>query len=99
MRASVWVCEKVEGRKKMSDSRQAATTGAGNWAPWAPVGVMTTIVGTAPTAWAAAARASAIRILLVSVEITTFSPGLAPAQSIARMAPRIISIKLDGPGT
>ena len=47
----------------------------------------------------APASDSAIRILLVSVDIRTVSPGFTPPQSIAFMAPRIIWIGLEGPGT
>jgi hypothetical protein len=57
------------------------------------------MVGMPPTAYAAAARASAILILFVSHAITTFSPGLTAAHwVIAFMAPGIISMKLEGAG-
>jgi hypothetical protein len=57
------------------------------------------MVGTPPTAYAAAARASARRILFVSQAITTFSPGFTAAHwVIAFIAPGIISMKLDEAG-
>jgi len=56
------------------------------------------IMGVAPTAYAAPARASAIRSLLVSVETKTVSPGLTPPHSMHFKAPRIIWMGLEDPG-
>ena len=56
------------------------------------------MMGVAPTAYAAPARDSAIRILLVSVEINTFSPGFTPPHSMHFKAPRIIWIGLEADG-
>src|SRR3972149_4778636 len=98
MRASVWVVEKLVGKKKTSEREHPATAGGGGCLPCMPEGVLMMMVGTALTATAAPASASATQILLVSVRMTTFSPGLTPPHCMALSAPRIISMKLEDPG-